>query len=109
MRKLIATMAAVSALGVAVPALAQDFTYRADQAQDRIDAGVRDGSLTWYEARDLRSRLSDLRQLEARYEESGMRGWQQRELDRRFDALNNDVYAERHNNQYRYERRNDDY
>ena len=109
MRKLLAAMAAVSALSASLPALAQDFDYRAGQIQDRIDAGVHDGSLTGYEARDLRSRLYNLRQLSSRYADDGMQAWERRELDRRFDALSNDVYSQRHDNQYRYERSYDRY
>ena len=108
MRKLLTAMAAVSAVAVSLPAMAQDFDNMASRIQDRISDGVQDGSLTWYEARDLRSRLNNLQRMEAQYERDGMRGWQARDLDRRFDALSNDVYAERHNNQYRYERRDFD-
>ena len=105
MRKLLLAVAAASALGVSLPAMAQDFDGRANTIHERIDNGVRDGSLTWYEARDLRNRLSSLERLEARYESDGLSGWESRDLDRRFNALSSAVYAQRHDNQYRYERR----
>src|SRR5690242_17220313 len=105
MRKLLTAMAAVSALSVAVPAMAQDFSYRAQQLDQRIDAGQSDGSLTWREARDLRSRLHNLQRLEDQYNDNGMSRYEARDLDRRFDQLSNDIYAERHDTQYRYERR----
>jgi hypothetical protein len=104
MRKLLTALAAVSAVAVSLPAMAQDFGYRLNQLQERIEDGARDGQLTAYEARDLRSRLYDLERLQTRYESEGMRGWMANNLDRRIDALSNDIYAERHNNQYRYER-----
>jgi hypothetical protein len=103
MRKLLTAMAAVSAVAVSLPAMAQDLDYRFNQIQERIDDSIRDGSLTSYEARELSSRLSNLERMQTRYQDEGMRGWMARDLDRRLDALSNDVYAERHY-QYRYER-----
>lgn len=105
MRKLLLAIAAASAVGVSLPAMAQDFDGRANSMQERIDNSARDGSLNWYEAQNLRTRLHDLERTQARYEEQGMRGWQARDLDRRYDALSSDITSERHDNQYRYERR----
>ncbi len=105
MRKLLTAMAAVSTLAIAAPAMAQNFSYRAQQLDERIDAGQRDGSLTWREARDLRGRLHSLQRLEGQYSDNGMSRWEARDLDRRFDDLSNDVYGQRHDTQYRYGRR----
>ena len=104
MRKLFSALAAASVVAVSLPAMAQDFDNSASRIQDRINDGVQDGSLTGYEARDLRSRLYNLERLQGQYERDGMRGWQSRDLDRRLDALSSDVSAEIRSNQYRYER-----
>jgi hypothetical protein len=104
MRKLLTAVAAVSTLAVALPAMAQDFNDVANHIQDRIQDGVSDGSLTWYEARDLRSRLHNLERLQGQYEGRGMRGWMSRDLDQRYDALSSDVASERNNTEYRYRR-----
>jgi hypothetical protein len=95
MRKLLAAMTVASAVAVSLPAMAQDYDSMASRIHERIDDGVRDGSLSWSEARTLRSRLYNLERLESRYESDGMRGWRSRDLDRRFDALSNDVASER--------------
>jgi hypothetical protein len=105
MRKLLTAMAAMSTLAVSLPAMAQSFSDRSDRIEERIEAGRSDGSLTWREARDLRSRLRDVQRTQDAYERNGMSAWEARDLDRRFDQLSNDVYGQRHDTQYRYERR----
>lgn len=105
MRKLLTAMAAVSALAVSVPAMAQTFSDRAQRLEDRIEAGRADGSLSWREARDLRTRLRNIERLEDDYAANGLSRWEARDLDNRYDDLSNDIYAERRDTQYRYERR----
>jgi hypothetical protein len=105
MRKLLTAMAAVSAMAVSLPAMAQSFSDRADRIEDRITDGVRDGSLTWQEARDLRARLHNIQRLGDDYASNGMSRWEARDLDNRYEDLSQDIYAERHDTQYRYERR----
>lgn len=103
MKKLLAIAVAASALAVAAPASAQ--TYRgwqpinARQAQldQRIDAGVRNGSLTRQEAIMLRAEFDNLARIEANYRRSnGLSAWERADLDRRFDALSARIRYERH-------------
>ena len=84
MKRIILSMAAVAALATALPAAAQGYNghgfgdrggaaqtwgHRFDdqRIEQRIDQGVRDGSLTRGEARGLRNQLREDRRLEAAY------------------------------------------
>jgi len=108
MKKLLTAMAAVSALAAAAPSFAQPYVGdRADHIADRIEMGVRSGSLTLGEADRLRARLRDVERTEARYRYDGMSDWEARDLERRYDGLSADVRFQRHDNQYRYEHRDD--
>lgn len=108
MKKLLTIAIAASALTAAVPALAQSYLDdRAGQAEQRIDTGESNGSLSVSEAASLRARLHDIERLQDRYRDDGMANWQSRELNRRYDGLSNEIYNMRHD-QYRYERRYDD-
>jgi hypothetical protein len=104
MRKLLTAVMAASAVAVSLPAMAQSLTDRSERIEQRIDNGVRDGSLTWYEARDLRSRLHNIERLESDYARNGMSSWEYRDLDRRYDALASDLYSQRRDTQYNYRR-----
>jgi hypothetical protein len=70
---------------------------------NRIDAGVRDGSLTHEEAVRLRSQFNDLVRLEARYRDSGdgLSASERIDLDNRFDALSGRIAAQRDDSQVR--------
>ena len=109
MRKLLTAMAAASAVAVSLPAMAQSYTDRAQTIEERIDSGVSDGSLTRREARDLRTRLYNLEQMDAQYDRENVTGWRARDLEQRFNNLSDDVLSERHDNGYRSERRIDPY
>src|SRR6185312_12542419 len=86
MKKLIIAAISASALTATVPAMAQTYlSDRAVQADQRIDDGVRDGSLTVGEASSLRSRLHDIERLQDSYRADGMTGWERRALERRYD------------------------
>lgn len=76
---------------------------RQRQLDARIDAGVRDGSLSRREAGRLRAEFNDIAALEARYRRNGLDARERADLDRRFDRLSAQVYAERrdHNNRRR--------
>ena len=76
---------------------------RQRQIDARIDAGVRDGSLSRREAANLRAEFQDIAALEARYRRNGLDNRERADLDRRFDRLSAQVYAERrdHNNRRR--------
>lgn len=103
MKKFLAMAVAASALAVAAPASAQSWqniNQRQAQLDQRIDVGVRDGSLTRNEAVRLRSEFNDLARLETRYRASnGLSNAERADLDRRFDALSARVRFERNDRQ----------
>jgi hypothetical protein len=105
MKKFLAAAAAVSVLAVAAPASAQSWqsiNQRQANLDQRIDVGVRNGSLTRNEAIRLRAEFRDLARLEARYRSSGgLSVNERRDLDRRFDVLSARVRYERNDRQDR--------
>ncbi len=73
----------------------QNINQRQRQLDARIDAGVRDGSLSRREATRLRSEFQQIARLEVTYRRNGL-SWQERQdLDRRFDRLSAQIRAER--------------
>jgi hypothetical protein len=96
---------AASALAIAAPASAQSWqsiNERQDRLDARIDAGVRNGSLTRSEANRLRDEFRDLARLEAHYRASyGLSLAERRDLDRRFDALSERIRYQRRDDEYR--------
>ena len=92
MKKFLIPLLAASALaGVAVPAAAApwaNINQRQAQLDQRIDVGVRNGSLTRREAQNLRAEFQGIARLEYRYRRTGgLQTWERRDLDRRFDIL----------------------
>jgi hypothetical protein len=61
----------------------------------RIDAGVRDRSLTRTEAARLRADFQALARMEATYRRNGLTNAERADLDRRFDALSARIRSER--------------
>ncbi len=61
----------------------------------RIDAGVRDGSLSRNEASQLRADFQMLARMEADYRRNGLTSAERADLDRRFDVLSNRIRDER--------------
>ena len=107
MKKFLAMAVAASALAVAAPASAQvwqNINQRQAQLDARIDAGVRDGSLTRQEAIRLRGEFRNLASLEARYRINGLSYGERADLDRRFDALSSQIRYERNDGQDRGDR-----
>jgi hypothetical protein len=108
MKKFLAAAAAVSVLAVAAPAAAQSWqsiNERQARLDQRIDVGVRNGSLTRNEAVRLRAEFRDLARLEARYRATGGLSYgERRDLDRRFDLLSARVRYERNDGQDRGDR-----
>ncbi len=105
MRKLLAMAVAAGALAVAAPASAQvwqSINQRQANLDARIDAGVRDGSLTRQEAFRLRGEFNDLARLEARYRVNGLSMGERADLDRRFDSLSQQIRFQRNDDQDRY-------
>lgn len=99
MKKFLAIAVAAGALATAMPAAAQSWqsiNQRQHNLDARIDAGVRNGSLTRNEAVRLRAEFNDLARLEARYRASnGLSRWERDDLDNRFDALSSRIRYER--------------
>ncbi|HEV2366258.1 MAG TPA: hypothetical protein VGS12_18920 [Caulobacteraceae bacterium] len=91
MKRIICLGFAAAALAASTPALAQDLYGRAGAIEDRIDAAQNDGSLSFGEARMLRARLRGIERTQRYYDVDGMRPWQARDLDRRFDRLSDTV------------------
>ena len=103
MKKILISIAAVSALGAAIlPAVAsaQSINDRQAMLDRRIDMGVRSGSLTRGEAYRLRAQLRDTARLEAQYRRGGLSGWERADLDRRFDRISAQIRYERHDRDY---------
>jgi hypothetical protein len=74
----------------------QSVNLRQAALDRRIDAGVRDGTLSRREAMRLRGEFRDIVRIEARYRATGgLQGWERPDLDRRFDQLSGQIRTER--------------
>jgi hypothetical protein len=107
MKRTLLALAAVAALA-GIPAVAsaaawQSINEREANLNQRIEQGIRSGSLTRPEAMRLRSDLRQLERMEARYRHSrpGLTMSERRDLDRRFDVLSSRVFAQKHDWQNR--------
>jgi len=130
MKKILLSIAAVSAVAAAVPAVASAQSYGYDRGHepgyergydrgdrqdygrdrvarldDRIERGVRSGGLTRNEAWRLKGELRETARLEARYRRGGLTGWEREDLDRRYDRISAQIRYERHDRDYRDGRR----
>ncbi|MBO9708180.1 MAG: hypothetical protein J7521_08210 [Caulobacter sp.] len=111
MKKIILSIAAASAVAVAIPAAASAQGYyrddyrsdRVERLDRRIDMGVRNGSLNRREAWRLKGELRDVARLEADYRRGGLNRWERDDLDRRFDRLSAQIRYERHDRDYGYD------
>jgi hypothetical protein len=95
MRKLFFALTAASALAAIAPAAAQNYgsTYygrgdvamstRIAQLDARLQAGIRAGLISRYEARSLNRQIYDLRQLERRYSYNGLSVRERQDLQSR--------------------------
>jgi hypothetical protein len=126
MNKLIATMAAATAVVIATPAAAQygsspqyqnsnqqgqyrnggnadaNLAARIDQLQMRLQAGVQNGSISRQEAMPLRQQLRQLSQLQRQYARDGISGQERGELQRRVRDLRQAIRSADGNNQARW-------
>jgi len=68
----------------------------------RIDAGLRDRSLSRNEAFRLRAEFQDIARLEANYRRGGLDNRERADLDRRFDRLSYRIQAERNDRNNRW-------
>jgi Ni/Co efflux regulator RcnB len=124
MKKILLSIAAVSAVAAAVPAVASAQSYdrgydrgpdrgyhqdvggdRVARLDQRIDVGVRSGGLTRNEAWRLKGDLRETARLESRYRRGGLSGWERADLDRRYDRISAQIRYERHDRDYGYGRR----
>ena len=102
MKKILLSIAAVSAIAVAVPAAASAQSYghdrndrggwdqggnRAAQLDQRIDISVRNGTLNRRGAVRLKTELRDTARLESRWARDGLSRSERIEIDRRFDRI----------------------
>ena len=109
MKKILLSIAAVSAVAAtALPAAAMAQSYRHDggdrvaRLDQRIDMGIRSGSLDRREAWRLKGDLRETARLEARYGRDGLSRWERADLDRRFDRISAQIRVERRDRDYGY-------
>ena len=104
MKKLILALTAAATLTVPMAASAQAWqsvNQRQANLYNRIDQGIRNGSLTRPEARQLQNRFRNIARLENRYRAGGLSLRERRDLDQRFDALSRQIRMERNDRQDR--------
>lgn len=97
------TMAALSALAAAAPAIGQNWAgagasthARVQQLEAWLEAGLRRGTIPRWHANRLRSQAQQLRQLEMRYRSGGISSRERADLEMRIDNLASQIrYAER--------------
>ena len=81
----------------------QNINQRQAELDARIDAGVRNGSLTNAEAQRLRAEFADIARAEAQYRANGraLTPNERADLDRRFDLLSSRIQYDRNDGQNR--------
>jgi Ni/Co efflux regulator RcnB len=106
----LAALATVAAAPLAAQAAPwQSVNQRQANLEQRIDQGVRNGSLTRPEAKRLRNEFRSITRLEASYRRSnGLSMRERADLDARFDRLSRQVQVERHDRDDRRDGRHDD-
>jgi outer membrane murein-binding lipoprotein Lpp len=98
----LAAIGSLALAGAVTPAAAQSLNARQARISQRIDQGVRSGQLTRNEAYQLRRRLWRLERTQYRYRRGGLSSWERTNLERRYDNLSNDVWAQKHDSQRRW-------
>jgi hypothetical protein len=98
MKKILLSMAALSALAIATPASAQlgvladsRIDVRINDLQSRIQAGVQQGSISRQEAQSLRAQLRELSRLERQYSRDGLSRGERQELQQRIQSLRQNI------------------
>jgi hypothetical protein len=74
-------------------------THRMSEMQKRIDTGNRDGSLTGSEAKSLQARLDGIRDHFDRAQKGGLSEQEIRAIKNKLDALDKEIYKQRHDSQ----------
>ncbi len=94
MKALITLCVSGAIAATALPSFAQTFYDDASMAanreatiRDRINDGFASGELTSMQAARLRTELRQIVNLDARYQDEGMAGWQARDLNSRLSLL----------------------
>ncbi len=103
MKKLILALAAIAAVGVAVPAAAQNVDQREHRQAARIHQGVASGALTHREARRLHHRERRLHRVESRMRarNGGHLNWHQRHrLHRMENRDSRAIHRLKHNHRH---------
>ena len=105
----LAALATVAAAPLAAQAAPwQSVNQRQANLEQRIDRGVRTGSLSRVEAKRLRSEFRSISRLEASYRRSnGLSMRERAALDARFDRLSRQIKIERRDRDDRHDRRDD--
>ena len=80
----------------------QNINQRQRALDARIDAGLRDRSLSRTEAYRLRAEFQQIARIEQDYRRNGLSQTERRDLDRRFDRLSYRIEAERRDRDNRY-------
>lgn len=108
MKKLTILLTGLGVATAALPAAAnaapwQNINARQANLEQRIDQGVRSGTLTRGEAQRLRGDYAALNRLESSYRRSGggLSNWERADLNRRFDRLSAQVRVDKHDRRYR--------
>ena len=95
MKKILMTMAAVSALAAAAPAAAQyansNFDVRINELRTDLQAGVQSGRITRNEAVQLRAQLQQLSQLERQFSRDGLSRFERDQLQQRIQTLRQQI------------------
>jgi hypothetical protein len=101
MNKILLSMAAVSAIAIGTPAMAQQGGYglagdtridvRIGELQSRIQAGVQSGAISRQEAQPLRMQLRDLTRLERQFAVGGLSRAERQELQGRVQQLRQQI------------------
>ena len=102
MKTIIFSMAAVSALALGAPAMAQQgggygvsgdtrIDVRIGELQSRLQAGVQQGAISRQEAQPLRTQLRELTRLERQYARDGLSRMERQELQQRVQTLRQQI------------------
>ncbi|MEN2785925.1 hypothetical protein ACFOKI_10035 [Sphingomonas qilianensis] len=104
MNKIMLALAGLGFAAAAVPASAapwQNINQRQANMYQRIDQGIRTGALNRNEATRLKTQFRTLANLEQQYRRSrpGLTQAERRDLDRRFDTLNQRIRVQKNDRQ----------
>ena len=101
MKTLLLSLTAPALLLAAIPTAAsaapwQSINARQDRLYQRIDQGIRSGTLDRREAAQVKTQFRGLLNLESRYRRGGLTNWERSDLNRRYDMLSQRVRFEKH-------------